>query len=82
MNDNALTVDENHDGTLATFSARDPESKAGLTYEWSVDMTDHFAINAVGVLSFVGIPDFEDPAGGNNVYDITVQRHSTAPPRP
>ena len=72
VNDNALTVDENHDGTLATFSARDPESKAGLTYEWSVDMTDHFAINAVGVLSFVGIPDFEDPAGGTNVYDITV----------
>ena len=71
-NGNALTVDENHDGTLATFRADDPESTPGLTYQWSLDMTDHFAINAAGVLSFVGIPDFENPAGGTNVYDITV----------
>ena len=34
-NDNALTVVENHDGLLATFSARDPENTAGLTYVWS-----------------------------------------------
>ena len=29
VNDNALTVDENHDGTLATFRARDPENTPG-----------------------------------------------------
>ena len=73
VNDNALTVDENHDGTLATFRARDPENTPGLTYQWSVDMADYFVINAAGVLSFVSIPDFEDPAGGINVYDITVR---------
>ena len=76
VNNNALSVDENYDGTLATFTASDPESKAGLTSQWSVVGTDRgdFAITAVGVLSFVNIPDYERPAdsGRNNVYDITV----------
>ena len=71
VNDNALTVDENHDGTLATFRARDPENDQTLTYTWSTDPPDHFVIRA-GVLSFRNIPDYENPAGGTNVYDITV----------
>src|SRR5205809_758059 len=36
----------------------------------------HFTINAsTGALSFVSAPDYETPtdAGGNNVYDVTVQ---------
>ena len=78
VTDNALSVDENYDGTLATFSASDPERKAGLTYEWSVGGTDRldFAVTGGGgVLSFAAIPDYELPAdsGRNNVYDITVQ---------
>ncbi|MEQ1599794.1 MAG: peroxidase family protein [Methylotenera sp.] len=34
-----------------------------------------FTIDAAGVLSFVGAPDFEAPAdaGADNVYDVTVQ---------
>ena len=77
VTDNALSVDENYDGTLATFSASDPEREAGLTYEWSVGGTDRldFAVTGGGgVLSFAAIPDYELPAdsGGNNVYDITV----------
>ena len=75
-NDNALAVDENHDGTLAAFSASDPENKAGLTYTWSLGGSDRgdFAITSAGVLSFVNIPDFERPAdsGANNVYGVTV----------
>ena len=71
VTDNALTVDENHDGTLAAFTASDPENAVGLTYVWSVDMTDYFVMRA-GVLSFVSIPDYDIPAGGVNVYDITV----------
>ena len=71
-----LTVDENHDGTLATFAASDPEGDASLTYTWSVTGTDRldFAITAAGALSFVAIPDHERPAdsGGNNVYEISV----------
>ena len=72
VNDNALTVDENHDGTLATFSARDPENDQTLTYTWSTAPPDHFVIRA-GVLSFKNIPDYEDPAGATNVYNITVR---------
>ena len=75
-NDNALAVDENHDATLAAFSASDPENKAGLTYTWSLGGGDRgdFAITSAGVLSFVNIPDFERPAdsGANNVYGVTV----------
>ena len=74
---NALAVDENHDGSLAAFSASDPENKAGLSYTWSLGGSDQgdFAITDAGVLSFAAIPDFERPAdsGGNNVYDITVR---------
>ena len=73
---NALAVDENHNGTLAAFSASDPENKSGLTYEWSVGGADRFdfAVTDAGVLSFAAVPDYERPAdsGGNNVYDITV----------
>ena len=75
--DNALGVDENHDGALAAFGASDPENKVGLTYMWSLGGSDRgdFAITDAGVLSFAAVPDFERPAdsGGNNVYDITVR---------
>ena len=36
VNNNALSVDENYDSPLATFTASDPERKPGLTYQWSV----------------------------------------------
>jgi len=80
-NDNALTVDENHTGALATFSASDPENKAGLTYTWSlggVDAAD-FAIAPAGVLSFANVPNYESPAdsGRDNVYEITVIAHDS-----
>ena len=75
-NNNALAVDENHNKALATFSASDPENKAGLTYMWSVGGSDDgdFALTDDGVLSFAAVPNFERPAdsGGNNIYDITV----------
>ncbi len=76
VNNNALTVAENYDGTLATFSANDPEQKPGLTYTWSLGGSDRgdFTLSAAGVLSFANVPDHERPAdsGGNNVYGITV----------
>ena len=77
VTDNALSVDENYDDTLATFSASDPEMVAGLTYVWSVggtDGSDFAVISEFRVLSFAAIPDYELPAdsGTNNVYDITV----------
>ena len=62
-NDNALTVGENYEGALATFSARDPEHKAGLTYDWSLGGSDasDFAISDAGVLSFAAIPTTTTP---------------------
>ena len=81
-NDNALTVDENHNGRLATFTASDPENTAGLTYQWSVVGTDGgdftFTTDSdtlAGELSFAAVPDYEHPADGNrdNTYKITVQ---------
>ena len=73
---NALAVDENHDGALATFSASDPENKPGLTYTWSPGGRDrgNFTITEAGVLSFSNIPDYERPgdSGGNNVYNTGV----------
>ena len=75
-NNSALAVDENHTGTLAAFSASDPENKGGLTYTWSLGGTDasDFAITPAGNLSFATPPDYERPAdtGSDNVYDITV----------
>ena len=81
-NDNALTVDENHNGRLATFTASDPENTAGLTYQWSVVGTDvgdfTFTTDSdtlAGELSFAAVPDYEHPADGNrdNTHNITVQ---------
>ena len=73
---NALAVDENHSGSLATFSASDPENKASLTYTWSVGGSDSGDFNFTddGVLSFVAVPDYERPtdSGNNNIYDITL----------
>ena len=75
-NNNALIVDENHNGPLATFSASDPENKPGLTYTWSPGGGDRgsFTITEAGVLSFSNIPDYERPgdSGGNNVYNTGV----------
>ena len=74
--ENALAVDENHSGALATFSASDPENKAGLTYIWQPGGADRasFAMTADGVLAFVNIPDYERPEdrGRNNVYSTGV----------
>ena len=81
-NDNALTVEENHNGTLATFTASDPENTAGLTYQWTVVGADagDFTFTTegdtlAGELSFAAVPDYEIPADSNrdNTYSITVQ---------
>ena len=77
VNNDALAVDENYEGRLATFSASDPENEPGLTYEWSVGGTDGgaFSITDAGVLSFAAVPDFENSVDSSppyNVYGIKV----------
>ena len=65
---------ENDGGTVATYSATDPEEDQII---WSVSGTDstHLSINSAGELTFDTPPDFEAPAdsGTNNTYVVTVQ---------
>ena len=67
---------ENRTSTLYTFRATDPE---GGTVTWTTAGTDgrFFAIDEQGRFSFRedSVPDFDAPgdAGGDNVYDVTVQ---------
>ncbi len=74
-NGNIVSVPENTT-TVGTVTASDPESQL-LTYSISggVD-AGLFSINSsTGGLTFLSAPNFESPtdAGGNNVYDVTVQ---------
>ena len=61
----------------ATITA--PELDAGSTLTYSIvggaDSAKFTVDAATGALSFVSAPDYENPtdAGGNNVYDVTVQ---------
>ena len=72
----AVNVAENSTA-VTTVTATDPDAGATQTYSiiGGADQAK-FAINAsTGALSFIAAPNFEAPtdAGGNNVYDVTVQ---------
>ena len=77
--DAAITEAENFEGTLATYTAEDPE---GVTaFVWSLEGTDRedLAIEAsTGALSFKAPPDFDNPLdsrsdGSLNTYNVTVK---------
>ena len=68
-NDNALSVAENYDGTLATFTAIDPEGAVGLTYQWALEGTRPLPFEitrspATACSSFVSIPDYDRLGAG------------------
>ena len=73
----AITVRENHDQVLSTYSATDPEDAAAEITRWSVTGRDggDFAINEAGELTFRNPPDFEGPADSDrdNEYEVTVR---------
>ncbi len=73
----AITVQENHDQVLATYTATDPEDPDLEITRWSVTGPDggDFAINEDGDLTFRNPPDHERPAdsGRDNVYEVTVR---------
>ena len=89
VNDNAPVISSNGGGASAAVSVAEngtavttvtaSDADAGATLSYSIvggADAARFAINAAtGALSFVSAPDFESPAdaGGNNVYDVTVQ---------
>ncbi|MGY8663653.1 LamG-like jellyroll fold domain-containing protein [Bradyrhizobium sp. UFLA05-109] len=72
----AVSIGENATAVM-TVTATDPD--AGQTLSYSIaGGPDHtlFTINeTTGALAFVNAPNYENPtdAGGNNVYDVTVQ---------
>ena len=68
------SYEEHRTGSVATYTARDPEGDSNIT--WSLGGPDRgdFDITS-GVLTFKETPDYERPvdSGGNNVYEVTVQ---------
>ena len=72
-----LTVSENYDEVLATYSATDPENTSAEITRWSVTGRDggDFTVNEDGELSFRNPPDYERPADSNrdNEYEVTVR---------
>ena len=72
-----LTVSENHEEGLATYSGTDPEDTSAQITRWSVTGRDggDFTVNEDGELSFRNPPDYERPADSNrdNEYEVTVR---------
>ena len=72
-----LTVSENQETVLATYSATDPEDTSAVITRWSVTGRDggDFAINEDGELAFRNPPDYERPADSDrdNEYKVIVR---------
>ena len=72
-----LTVSENYDEVLATYSGTDPEDTSAEITSWSVTGRDggDFTINEDGELTFRSPPDYERPADSDrdNEYEVTVR---------
>ena len=89
VNDNAPVITSNGAGATAsvsvaenatavtTVTATDLDAGSTLTYSivGGADAAKFTVDSSTGALSFVSAPDYELPtdAGGNNVYDVTVQ---------
>src|SRR5207244_1727111 len=62
---------------VTTVTATDADAGSTLTYSivGGADAANFIIAASTGALSFVSAPDAESPtdAGGNNVYDVTVQ---------
>ena len=71
--DTAISVAENSTGSVATYTATDPEG-SDVTWDLSGDDADDFSI-ANGALSFKAPPDHDNPTDSDddNVYDVTIE---------
>ena len=69
-----LSVRENTTSTLYTYSARDMDRGAEISWSVRGNDSDDFSISEEGELSFSSNPDHEQPADSDsdNVYEITV----------
>ena len=72
-----ITVSENHEAVLATYTGRDPEDAIAEITRWSVTGRDggDFTINEDGELTFRNPPDYERPADSDrdNEYEVIVR---------
>ncbi len=70
----AVDYDENNRGTVASYTAVDPE-RATITWTPAGDDQDDFRISSRGVLTFTDPPDYETPTDSNvdSTYEVTVQ---------
>ena len=82
---NAISVNENHTGTVVTVAAEDSDSDDSVTgYTLGGDDEEHFTLGTTsGVLAFIDPPDYENGSGGgaggtSNIYTITVTATSGA----
>ena len=74
----AASVEISENSTVVTTTiATDPDTSTPLTYSivGGADGNKFQIGGFTGVLTFIHAPDFEAPAdaGGNNIYDVTVQ---------
>ena len=73
----SITVSENHEEVLATYTGRDPEDAIAEITRWGVTGRDggDFTINEDGELTFRNPPDYERPADSDrdNEYEVTVR---------
>ena len=73
--DDRLTYPEDRSGSVASYTAIDPEGETDI--DWSLSGTDaaDFAIIASGVLTFQEAPDYEHPrdSGQDNIYDFLIE---------
>ena len=72
--DSSINYAENGSGTVAAYTAADPERVA---IAWSLSGADSgdFSISNAGELTFTTSPDYEAPADAdtNNVYQVTIE---------
>lgn len=72
----AIAIGEAGSTAVTTVTATDADNiNASLSYSIGGIDKDRFLITSAGAISFLSAPNFEVPldAGGNNVYNITVQ---------
>ena len=70
--DSNINYAENGTGTVANYSAVDPENSQ-ITWDLLGNDNSLFSISTSGVLTFNTPPDYETPGNTNNVYLVEVQ---------
>ena len=73
--DDRLTYPEDRSGSVASYTAIDPEGETNIT--WSLGGTDaeDFTISSAGVVTFREAPDYEHPrdSGQDNTYEFLIE---------